>query len=185
MEVLTSTVFGAFDPHDPQPNSSLFAQALFADPIEINAPLELVWQIIIDFDSYPEWNPLNRFFRLDGEAAPNHTVTFGPSVGPYPLDSQGPLPKVSMTTRETITVWEPNCCLAYASLRGVMTAERAQFIASLPNGRTRYHTYERVKGLLTPLIRYGFGRFIVAGFVANGLALKQRAEYLASLGAAG
>ena len=116
---------------------------------------------------------------LDGSATPNQTVTFGPSWGPYDLSPDGALPEVSFTQHETITVWEENCCLAYADMGRLMCAERAQFIATLPNGNVRYHTYERMRGPLSVLVRLQFGKKIIAGFTANGAALKRRAENVA------
>lgn len=177
--MLISSAFGSFDPFNPQTIGGLFAGNLYADPIEIDAPIELIWKIITDFDAYPEWNPLNRFFRLDAAAAPNNTVTFGPSWGPYDPDCIA-LPEVSFTTRETITVWEENCCLAYADIKpGLMAAERSQFISKLPNGKVRYHTYERLRGPLSVFVRWQFGKKVVAGFIANGIALRKRAEAMA------
>lgn len=177
--MLVSSAFGPFDPFNPQKIGGLFAGNLYAEPIEIDAPIELVWELITDFDRYPEWNPLNRFFRLDNAAAVDNTVTFGPSWGPYDPESIK-LPEVSFTTNEVITVWEENCCLAYADIKPfLMAAERAQFISKLPNGKTRYHTYERLRGPLSVFVRYQFGAKVVAGFVANGVALKKLAEELA------
>lgn len=175
---LCSLAFGPFDPLDPNDADGLFASTIFAEPVEIRAPVELVWRIMIDFERYPEWNPLNRFFRLDAGAEPGQTVTFGPSWGPY--REGGPLPQSAMTTRETITVWEENHCLAYADLRGIFKAERAQCLYPTAGGGTRYHTYERICGLLSPLVWLLFRKRIIAGFTANGLALKARAERFAA-----
>ena len=63
--MLKSTAFGEFDPLHPCTVPGLFAENLYAEPVVIDAPIELVWEIIIDFDRYPEWNPLNRFFLCD------------------------------------------------------------------------------------------------------------------------
>ncbi len=41
---------------------------LAGDPIEIESPIERVWEILTDLVKYPEWNPLNHLagcsFRL-------------------------------------------------------------------------------------------------------------------------
>jgi len=176
--MLISSAFGPFDPLDPHRLKGVFSKNIFAKPIDIRAPGELVWQVMTDFDRYPDWNPLNRFFRLDDKAQPGHTVTFGPSWGPY--DPQGPLPKADMTTRETITVWEEGRCLTYGDLRGVFKAERTHYLEPVAGGYTRYHTFERICGLLSPVVRLLFEKRIVAGFTANGIALKARAERLAT-----
>jgi len=173
---LLSSAFGPFDPCNPQALDGIFANNIFAEPVDIQAPVERVWHIMTDFERYPEWNPLNRFFRLDDRPEPGHTVTFGPSWGPYPED--GTLPQPAMTTREMLTVWEQNRCLTYGDLRSFFKAERTQYLEPLANGDTRYHTYERVCGWLAPMVRLLFEKRIVAGFTANGIALKARAEHM-------
>jgi hypothetical protein len=171
--MLTSIPFGPFDPAHPGCIPGCCAANILTEPIDIDAPPALVWEIMVDFERYPEWNPLNRFFRLDTYAAPGQTVTFGPRWGPYDSNRLG---DAGFTQHETLTVWEEDCCLAYATISRWVNAERTQYLAPLPNNRTRYYTYERTAGLLAPVVRRVYGRRIVAGFIANGLALKQRAE---------
>jgi hypothetical protein len=174
--MLTSSAFGPFNPLEPQNIRGFFAKNLYAGPIEIDAPITTVWEIMTDFDRYPDWNPLNRFFKLDSKAEPNHFVTFGPSWGPYDRAEGEAFPGPDMTQHEMITIWEENCCLAYADIRRLNKAERVQYISTLENGKTRYHTYERMSGLISPLVRRKYGALIIAGFTANGIALKKRAE---------
>ncbi|NQT71814.1 MAG: SRPBCC domain-containing protein [Chloroflexi bacterium] len=174
--MLNSSVFGPFNPLEPENIRGIFAANIYAAPIEIDAPVATVWEIMTDFDRYPEWNPLNRFFKLDSKAEPNHTVTFGPSWGPYDRGEGDPFADPDMTAHETITIFEENCCLAYADIRSYLKAERVQYISQLQNGKTRYHTYERTAGLISPIVRRKFGAKIIAGFTANGIALKKRAE---------
>jgi len=174
--MLSSSAFGTFDPLAPETIAGESAENLYADPIEINAPISVVWNIMTDFDRYPEWNPLNRFFYLDSKAEPNNTVTFGPNFESYDQAEGEPLPDASFTQHETITIWEENCCLAYAVISPELNAERVQHISTLPDGKTRYHTYERTSGSLSPDMRRDLGKKIIAGFVANGEALRKRAE---------
>ena len=172
----------SFDPLHPKQLDGYFSNILFADPVEIKAPLELVWEIITDFPAYPTWNPLNRSMKLDTTANLGERVTFGVSWGPYlkndrivPLDEL----KIHRIQHETLTIWETNHCLAYADDLGVWhRAERVQVISQLPNGNTRYQTYEHCAGLITPLIQLAYGKKTLAGFNAVNLALKKRAEAL-------
>lgn len=177
--MLNSSAFGPFNPLEPQTIRGIFAANLYADPIEIDAPLTTVWDTMTDFERYPEWNPLNRFFRLDSKAEPNHFVTFGPSWGPYDWAEDEPFPEPDMTQHEMLTVYEENCCLAYADIRSYLKAERVQHVSQTEDGRTRYHTYERMSGLLAPFVDWRFGKRILTGFTANGQALKKRAESIA------
>ena len=111
--MLTSIPFGPFDPAHPGCIPGCFAANILTEPIDIDAPVAVVWEIMVDFERYPEWNPLNRFFRLDTYAEPGQTVTFGPRWGPYDSDRLG---EAGFTQHETLTVWEENCCLAYATI---------------------------------------------------------------------
>ena len=179
--MINSSAFGPFDPLQPVPIAGLFAENLVAEAIEIESSLETVWQTMTGFDRYPEWNPLNRFFKLDGEAKANERVTFGPHWGPYDLADNATLPEAGFIQRETITVWEENCCLAYGVISKLFNAERSQVISKLENGNTRYQTFERISGLLSPLMKLFYGNKILNGFRANGLALKKRCEKLHTL----
>jgi hypothetical protein len=176
--VLSST-FGPFDPLKPCNVPGLLASIVFAEPIEIEAPHALVWEIMTGFDKYPEWNPINRYFRLDNEAKAGDTVTFGPVWGPYDLSEGASLPEAGFKQNETLSVWEDNACLAYAAISRVLIAERVQYISTLPNGNTRYQTYERMSGIISPIVRLFYASKIVEGFTANGIALKRRAEQFA------
>jgi len=176
--VLTST-FGPFDPLQPCNLPGLFAKIVFAEPVEIQAPVPLVWKIMTGFDKYPDWNPLNRYFRLDKEAKAGDTVSFGPVWGPYDLSEGAPLPETGFDQHETLTVWEDNCCLAYSVISLPFNAERVQHVSSLPDGNTRYQTYERMSGIFNPVVRLFYARKVREGFTANGAALKRRAEEFA------
>ena len=61
-----------------------------------------------------------------------------------------------------------------------LNAERTQFLEPMPGGGTRYHTFERMSGWQSPLVRLMYGRKMLGGFVANGIALKRRAESVRS-----
>lgn len=41
--------------------------------IDMDAPVELAWEVLIDFASYPLWNPV--LPRIDGKPAVNETIT--------------------------------------------------------------------------------------------------------------
>jgi len=180
---IDSLLFGRFNPLQPQNISGYFSDILFAEPVEIDASIELVWSVITDFSAYPLWNPLNRSFQLDTVAKPGEKVTFGVSWGPYTKDNHVvPVSdlKTSLKQHEMLTVWQPNQCLAYADDLGTWhRAERVQYISQLPNDRTRYQTYERWAGLITPIIRLFYSKKTQMGFKANSQALKTRAETLA------
>src|SRR5207245_600607 len=51
---------------------------------EIDAPVERVWQVLMDFDSYPRWNPFIRSIRGTPEVGSRLEVEIGAS-GTRPL----------------------------------------------------------------------------------------------------
>lgn len=171
--MVESKPFGVFDPAAPCRVPGLFAANILTPPVDIDAPVARVWSIMVDFDRYPDWNPLNRFFRLDTRAEAGQFVTFGPRWGPYHPDRLG---DAGFTQHEMLTVWQDNRCLAYGVVSPWLNAERVQHVAPLAANRTRYYTYERTSGPLAPIVRLFYTRRIVEGFTANGLALKRRAE---------
>jgi uncharacterized protein YndB with AHSA1/START domain len=64
--------------------------------IDINAPAERVWQLLTDFDSYPEWNPFIRWVRGYPQIGERLEVRIQPS------GARG------MTFRPTVRSVEPN-----------------------------------------------------------------------------
>ena len=46
---------------------------------EIDAPVERVWQVLMDFDSYPRWNPFIRSIRGTPEVGSRLEVEIGAS----------------------------------------------------------------------------------------------------------
>lgn len=181
---IKSALFNSFDPLHPQKIEGYFSYILFANPIEISAPLDLVWSALTDFAAYSVWNPLVRSIQLDTTPTPGEYITFGVSWGPYIKNGQ-PVSvdelKIARTQRERLTIWEPNRCLAYADDFGQWhRAERVQYISKLENGKTRYHTYERWTGLITPLIHLAYAKKVEDGFKASSEALKIHAEALAN-----
>lgn len=148
--------------------------------IEIDAPLELVWQVMLDTEAYAEWNP---FIERAETAAP-------PTVGnPIVLHVRW---ANGRTTRspERITAIEPPATadgvstarLSYvfegwpARLR-LLGAIRHQRLTQRPGAPTTYDTVEEFSG---PLVRLAGPARVEDGFRRHAAALKERAESLAS-----
>jgi hypothetical protein len=54
----------------------------FSYCISINAPLECVWQKLIDVDTWHEWDTEINKARIDGEFDVNTNGSFSPKIGP-------------------------------------------------------------------------------------------------------
>lgn len=171
---LVSTVFGEFDPTSPNRHGGAFDAVIGPERIAIAAPIATVWHIMVDFDRYLEWNPLNR--RTVLEAPPQAGTWLMLHYTFADRGADGQLPPAAATNREQISVWEPLACFSYADVKPLFRNERTQYLQADGPDRTWYYTYERFTGLLTPLVTGWYGSKILNGFRRNGVALKQRAE---------
>lgn len=175
-----SSLFGSRTLGEPLPPARRGGANFVVPPVDIDAPLERVWEILTDWARYPEWCPLNRGIEVAGRGAVGDELRLSVSWGPYrkagePVDVSAL--RTHLTNRERLTILDPPYCVAWGDDLGLLhRAERIQFLERLPGGRTRYHTDERMAGLLSPLIARVYRARILDGFASCGLALKGRAE---------
>jgi hypothetical protein len=133
--------------------------------IEIAAPAGRVWQILTDFDAYPEWNPFMKSVRGRPERSSKLEVRIEPPGGR------------AMTFKPTVLEAEPERELRWLGrvlLPGIFDGEHSLRIEPA-DGRVRFVQSERFNGLLVPL----FGKTLEQtrqGFVQMNEALKRRAE---------
>ena len=142
--------------------------------IEIDAPIEVVWSVMLDASSYGEWNP---FIERAETADP-------PAVGnPIVLHVRWANGKTTRSPERINEVSPPTdgaACLAYVyeglpSKLGLVRGIRFQRLTALGEGRTRYDTVEEFSGPLVPFA--GPGR-VADGFRRHAEGLKARAESL-------
>jgi hypothetical protein len=134
--------------------------------IAIDATPERVWEILTDFDSYPDWNPFIRSTRGKAEAGAKLENRLEPHGGR------------AMMFKPTVLVAEPVRELRWLGrllLPGVFDGEHIFRIEPLERGRTRFVQAERFSGVLVPLFGKNLER-TRRGFEAMNEALKQRAE---------
>lgn len=144
----------------------LFAFAPEAS-VEIDAPVEIVWQVLVDFDSYPRWNLFTPSIACDGKLG-------SPVVMSVRFAGAKP-----MTQTEILNVFEPPRRLAWGMHMGsplLLVANRYQTLEALGPERTRYRSIDYVSGLLAPLVRALYGEAMRAGFALAGEGLKREAE---------
>lgn len=144
---------------------------VYSDRVEINAPIETVWQVLLDFNRYPEWNPFT--WRVETD------LQVGSPVKLYVhLPGRG-----KRLQTEFIREVTPPERLSWGMTMGadfLLRALRQQHLYPLPDGRCCYQSTDAFSGLLTPLVKALFGRSICDGFNAMAYALKQRAEQIAA-----
>jgi hypothetical protein len=138
-----------------------------ADKVLIDAPLEKVWQALIDVENYPRWNPFTT--RVE-----TTFVVGEPAILYVTMNGQH-----QRVQHEAITVFEPQQAFAWASIMGapfILKTSRRQIVEALDDQRTQYETYETFDGLLAPLVMALYRKDIQHGFEAVGVALKKYVE---------
>jgi hypothetical protein len=137
--------------------------------IEIDAPAERVWSILVDVAAYSEWNPFTP--RVDTTLRVGDEVVLHVAMKPgRPLILQ----------KERITANDPDALeLGWGmqlGARAILHANRVQKLERLPGDRTRYWTGDTFGGLLVPVVMGLYRADIQRGFDGVARGLKQRAE---------
>ena len=144
----------------------MFRHLIRSDAVEIEAPVERVWEVLVDFARYGEWNPFTT--SVDTDSAVGSPVDLHVRLGP-----------LRVKQRERIEVVDPPHLLAWSTKTGhrlLLSARREQRLEALGEARCRYVTTDAFAGPLTPLVVLLFGRLVRGGFNAMARALKERAE---------
>jgi hypothetical protein len=141
-------------------------QQLHSD-IVIDASPARVWEIVSDFDAYPEWNPFIR--RIAGQ------MTVGSKLEAYlqPPGGRG------MTFRPTVLAAEPERELRWSGslvIPGIFDGEHIFRIEPIGPDRVRFVQEERFSGALVPIILRFIGESTLEGVAAMNRVLKARAE---------
>ena len=145
---------------------SLFARDVEAS-VEIDAPRDVVWETLVDFESYPQWNPFTR--RVET------TLEVGAPVSLH-VDMPG---RSGSDRTEWVNLVEPGrtiCWGMHLGHPGLLTANRWQELHDLGGGRTLYHTVDRFSGLLVPLMMALYGEPTRRGFESVAHELKRWVE---------
>jgi hypothetical protein len=141
-----------------------------SDLVQIQAPASQVWEVMVDFARYPEWNP----FTIKVET----TLELG---APVILTLPDPAnPGTTFETREQISVITPLEHLQYNtgdSIPGVH-AVRDQWVRSTGDLTCSYQTTDVFTGEYAQVAFDLQGTWVTEGFTATAWALKARAEQL-------
>ena len=138
--------------------------------VEIDAPQAFVWDVLVDYARYPEWNPYTVRVETRLEVGADVVLHL-----PHP-----DRPGETMTTTEVMRVIDAPRHLQYDTadnLPGIF-AVRDQWVEDLGGGRSSYRTTDTFSGEHAQLAYDLQGQWVQAGFDAVALALKARAESL-------
>ncbi len=135
--------------------------------IEIEAPIERVWALLIDFPSHSRWDLFVR--SIEG------TLEVGQSLKVFiqPPDANG------MQFRPTVLAAEPNRELRWKGkllLPGLFDGEHYFRLEEKPGGGITFHQGEVFSGILVPFFRRSLDGATKQGFVAMNEAIKREAE---------
>ena len=152
-----------------------------ADPharVEIDAPLDAVWAVMMDVEKYGEWNPF--CFKAECPSPPR-------PGDPIRLHVRWANGRTQTSPERISEVVDPHdvdgrreALLAYVyeglpAKLGLVRGRRLQRLTQEPGGPTVYDTVEEFRGPLVPLA--GPGR-VQEGFQRHADALKRRVESL-------
>ena len=137
-----------------------------ATQIDIDAPPERVWEVLVDFAAYPDWNPF--VLRLEGvlEVGARLSITLQ-QPGGKPMDFA---PRVIRVEPGRGFAW-----LGKLVLPAVFDG-RHQFDIQARGTRSKFLHTEDFRGLLVPFMKGMLERQTRAGFEAMNQALKIRCE---------
>lgn len=148
---------------------------------QIDAPIDVVWSVMLDTAAYGEWNPF--LFRVECPTPPSEG-------DPIVLHVRWPNGKTTRSPERIKLVEGPTtgqdgvrrATLAYdyeglpSKLR-LVQGRRYQRLTQRPGEPTTYDTVEEFSG---PLVRFAGPDRVEAGFRQHATALKSRAEELAA-----
>lgn len=135
--------------------------------ILINASAEKVWEVLTNFDSYPDWNPFIR--SIKGEVMSGNKIT----VRIQPPGSNGMTfkPEVLVLTKNHKLSW-----LGHLLLPGLFDGEHIFELIDNENGTTTFIQSEKFKGLLVGLFKKQIDSNTKKGFEEMNTKLKELSE---------
>jgi hypothetical protein len=134
--------------------------------IEIAASPTDVWDVLTDFDAYPEWNPFVR--SISGTLSKGEQLEV--SLGASGKKAMGFTPVVTSVQPGEAFAW-----LGHLGVKGVFDGHH-QFQLSASDTGTRFDHFEQFTGALSPILLGAIGSTTARGFNEMNQALKERVE---------
>jgi hypothetical protein len=134
--------------------------------VTINTSADRIWQILVDFARYPEWNPFVTSVAGEPIVGKRLNVRLRPPGG------------MAMTFKPRVLVASPGRELRWIGrllFPGLFDGEHSFIIEPIPANSCRLVQAEKFTGLLVGLFGKGFDA-TAAGFEQMNQALKARAE---------
>ena len=135
--------------------------------IIINATPNNVWNILMNFDQYPAWNP----FITSISGNPTIGSTIAATICPPGQKPMQFKPTVLQNQKNTEFRWKGTLGIPY-----IFDGEHVFQLQDNNNGTTTLHHFEYFRGVLVPLFKKMLEQNTQQGFEAMNLALKQQVE---------
>lgn len=135
--------------------------------IDINAPVEKVWSILTDFDSYPDWNPFIKLF----EGRPIEGGTFKVTIHQPEAKPMTFKPKCLKLEVDKEFRW-----LGSLFFKGLFDGEHIFELHDMGNGTTHFVQREKFNGVLVPILWKQLDTQARKGFEMMNAKLKELAE---------
>lgn len=133
----------------------------------INAPAEKVWNIFMDHESYPAWNPFIK--QISGPTQPGEYLTVKIQPGKNkPMEFK---PIVLTNNQEKEFRWRGKLFV-----NGIFDGEHYFMVEPIGLDQTRFIQGENFTGILSGLMIKMIGKDTKEGFDAMNKALKTQAE---------
>ena len=137
---------------------------LIETEILIQADIDEIWQILTDFDKYSQWNKFCPEIKTTGK------------IGD-PLDMKVFLKANKPTFQREFISENAPYELGWGLNWGIfLKSHRLQRLELLENALVKYYTYDKLWGLLTPLVSWLYADAILKGFELTAKCLKKYVE---------
>jgi len=141
----------------------------FSTSYDVSAPVEFVWQTLVEVESYPEWNPFTPIVETTFEVG-SQIVMY---VRLFPM-----FPDVLLRQSETVVEFHINDMMCWETILGSsfwFLSHRCYEVMEIDNGTVLSNSmvYE---GLLAPLVNSLTRQLVMTGFHNVSMALKDRIE---------
>ena len=133
--------------------------------IYIDAPANEVWNVLLDFEAYPQWNPFIR--QVTGKAEPGEKLMIQMRLGNRTMTIS---PTVLFRQEQRELRW-----LGSLLVPGIFDGEHSFVIDMLGERKSSFAQSEKFSGLLIPFSK-GLLNKTVKSFNEMNQALKERAE---------
>ena len=135
--------------------------------IVINAPSEAVWNILMDHESYPTWNPFIK--QISGTTQPGKYISVELQAGKNKPMQFKPIVITNNQSKEFR--WRGKLFV-----KGIFDGEHYFILEPIGSDQTRFIQGENFTGILSGLMIKMIGEDTVEGFHAMNNALKNQAE---------